>query len=117
MPPGSLLDFAGTTAPSGFLACDGSDVSRITYAALFAAIGETWGVGDGSTTFKVPDFRRRVAVGSGGASTTTVGATVGAIGGEETHVLTDADMPVPSSHPYSSVGSNRGQRRHRRVRV
>ena len=54
VPRGSIQMYAGATVPSGWLACDGSTVSRSTYASLFAAIGTTWGVGDGSTTFDVP---------------------------------------------------------------
>lgn len=57
MPTGSVQEFAGGTAPDGFLMCDGAVVSRTTYAALFAVIGETYGAGDGSTTFKLPDLR------------------------------------------------------------
>lgn len=56
-PPGAVLSFARNTAPAGWLACDGSTVSRATYAALFAAIGTTFGAGDGATTFKLPDLR------------------------------------------------------------
>ena len=58
-PVGSLVAFAGATAPSGWLLCDGRAVSRTTYSALFAAIGTAWGVGDGSTTFNLPDMRGR----------------------------------------------------------
>lgn len=54
---GMVASFAGNTAPSGWLACDGSAVSRTTYADLFAYIGETYGAGDGSTTFNLPDLR------------------------------------------------------------
>lgn len=58
LPPGAIQDFAMNVAPVGWLVCDGSAVSRTgTTANLFAAIGTTWGVGDGSTTFNVPDFR------------------------------------------------------------
>lgn len=96
IPIGGLLDFAGTTAPAGFLGCDGSAVSRTTYADLYAAIGTTWGVGDGSTTFNVPDFRRRAAVGSGGTGSGTLANSVGSTGGEETHVLTSTEMPAHS---------------------
>jgi microcystin-dependent protein len=60
-----ILPFGGTTAPDGFLDCDGSAISRTTYADLFAAIGTTWGVGDGSTTFNVPDLRGVGLRGSG----------------------------------------------------
>lgn len=56
-PAGTLMYFAGGTAPNGWLVCDGSAVSRTTYADLFAAIGTTYGAGDGSTTFKLPDLR------------------------------------------------------------
>lgn len=57
VPTGAVLSFAMSTAPTGFLACNGSAVSRSTYAALFAAIGTTYGAGDGSTTFNLPDLR------------------------------------------------------------
>lgn len=56
-PTGSVSMFAASTAPTGWLECDGAAVSRTTYAALFAVIGTTWGVGNGSTTFNVPDLR------------------------------------------------------------
>jgi microcystin-dependent protein len=94
VPAGTMADFAGTSAPTGWLACDGSAVSRTTYAALFTAISTTWGVGDGSTTFNVPDFRRRVAVGSGGSGTATLANSVGSTGGAETHTLTSNEMPA-----------------------
>lgn len=54
---GTVAFFAQAAAPTGWLACDGTNVSRTTYAALFAAIGTTYGVGDGSTTFALPDLR------------------------------------------------------------
>lgn len=57
VPSGAVMPFARSTAPSGWLKCDGSLVSRTTYAALFAAIGEVFGAGDGSTTFALPDLR------------------------------------------------------------
>lgn len=97
VPTGTLLDFAGTAAPTGFLGCDGSAVSRTTYSSLFAVIGTTWGIGDGSTTFNLPDFRRRTAVGSGGTGTATLGNSVGNTGGEETHALT-AGENGPHAH-------------------
>lgn len=59
VPIGGLMDFAGTTAPAGYLPCDGQAVSRITYAALWSAIGTTWGAGDGSTTFNLPLLQAR----------------------------------------------------------
>jgi len=57
VPSGSVFCMATTTVPSGYLECDGSDVSRSTYSGLFTAIGTTWGSGDGSTTFTLPDLR------------------------------------------------------------
>lgn len=64
-PAGVVLPFAGTAEPSGWLFCYGQAVSRETYAALFAAIGSTYGAGDGSTTFNLPDCRERVLAGKG----------------------------------------------------
>jgi microcystin-dependent protein len=59
MPTGAILPFAGTSAPTGFLMCDGTAVSRSTYATLFAVIGTAYGTGNGSTTFNLPDYRDR----------------------------------------------------------
>jgi len=62
-PTGTVQAYAGSASPSGWLLCDGSAVSRSTYAKLFALIGTTYGVGNGSTTFNIPDLRERTAVG------------------------------------------------------
>lgn len=86
MRTGIISLFAGSTAPSGYLACDGSAVSRDTYSALFAVIGTTYGAGDGSTTFNLPDLSGRVAIG---ASTSHA---MGTTGGEETHTLTSGEL-------------------------
>lgn len=56
MPTGSIIPFAGTNVPDGYLLCDGSAISRTTYADLFAVIGTVYGTGDGSTTFNIPDY-------------------------------------------------------------
>lgn len=61
LPAGSLVDFAGSAAPAGWLMCDGSEISRTVYAQLFASISTTYGAGDGTTTFNLPDFRGRFA--------------------------------------------------------
>ena len=63
MPVGCVIPFAGAAAPTGWLLCQGQAVSRTTYAQLFSVIGTTYGSGDGSTTFNLPDMRGRVAVG------------------------------------------------------
>lgn len=65
IPAGAVMPFAMNSAPSGWLAADGSPVSRSTYATLFAAIGTTHGSGDGSTTFNLPDLRGIFVRGSG----------------------------------------------------
>lgn len=62
---GMFFAFGGSAAPTGFLLCDGSAVSRTTYAALYAVIGTAYGVGDGATTFNLPDFRDRTLIGAG----------------------------------------------------
>ncbi len=86
---GDIDVFAGSSIPDGYLLCDGSAVSRTTYADLFAVIGTTWGVGDGSTTFNLPDGQGKVLVGIGGSGVTSVGDT----GGEQTHTLSETEMP------------------------
>lgn len=58
-PAGTILSFAGSTAPTGYLVCDGSTVSRSSYANLYSVIGDSFGEGDGSTTFHLPDLRGR----------------------------------------------------------
>jgi microcystin-dependent protein len=67
LPPGTLTAFGGSTAPAGWLICDGSAISRTTYSLLFAVISTAYGSGDGSTTFNLPDLRGRVAVGYAGS--------------------------------------------------
>jgi len=68
MPAGVILPFGGATAPTGWLVCDGSQVSRTQYADLFAAIGTAHGSGDGSSTFHLPDFRGRFLRGADGGA-------------------------------------------------
>ena len=65
VPAGIILSFGGTSAPTGFLSCDGAAVSRSTYSTLYTAIGTTWGSGDGSSTFNVPDLRAMFLRGTG----------------------------------------------------
>jgi len=107
VPVGAVIDFAGAALPVHYLLCNGAAVSRTTYAQLFAAIGTTWGVGDGSTTFNVPNLADYVTAGSGGS----LGA-LGAIVGSATNALTDHSQLPPHNHPGSSatapVGSGGG---------
>lgn len=65
LPAGLIFAYAGSSIPTGWLDCDGSAVSRTTYADLFTAIGTTWGAGDGSTTFNIPDLRSATLRGVG----------------------------------------------------
>jgi len=83
-PAGSISMYAGSTAPTGYLLCDGSAVSRTTYADLFTAIGTTYGTGDGSTTFNLPNLKGKVAVGLNSADTSF--DTLGETGGDKTHI-------------------------------
>ena len=79
LPIGAIIPYGSSTAPAGWLVCDGSAVSRTTYAELFTAIGTSYGVGDGSTTFNLPNLKGRVAVGQDTSDTDfdTIGETGG----------------------------------------
>jgi microcystin-dependent protein len=78
---GTILPWSAASLPSGFLECAGADVSRTTYSALFAVIGTTYGAGDGSTTFGLPDLADNVPVGKSGtkALASTGGANTASI--------------------------------------
>jgi microcystin-dependent protein len=122
MPTGAVIPYAGSAAPTGWLLCDGgsSGISRTTYAALFAVIGTTYGSGDGSTTFNVPDLRGRVPAGKdnmGGiaanrlsASVSGVtGTTLGATGGSQS--LTSHNH-TQNSHNHTQDSHNHTQNSH-----
>jgi microcystin-dependent protein len=111
VPTGTVLDFAGSTAPNGYLLCYGQAVSRTTYAALFDVIGTAFGTGDGATTFNLPDYRGRVSAGldnMGGTAANRLtglsggvdGATLGNVGGAQSHTLVTAQMP-PHNHTFT----------------
>lgn len=105
-PVGMIVGFAGSTAPTGWLLCQGQAVSRTTYAKLFAVIGTTFGSGDGSTTFNLPDARGRVLVGVGNSGATgSTNHTLGQKSGEETHKLTVSEMPQ-HRHGINYVGTS-----------
>lgn len=84
--PGVIQMFGGSSAPEGWLLCDGSAVSRTDYSKLFSVLGTTYGSGDGSTTFNIPDLRNRFPVGAGD------GYSLNSQGGENTVKLSDAQM-------------------------
>jgi microcystin-dependent protein len=120
VPVGVVVPFAGSTSPAGWELCYGQAVSRTTYAGLFATIGTTYGSGDGSTTFNVPDMRGRVTAGKddmGGTAASrltstvlTASNTLGATGGTQTHTLTSAEMPshthTQDAHSHAVQRSN-----------
>jgi microcystin-dependent protein len=100
---GAIVMWGTTTAPAGWLLCDGSAVSRSTYATLFAIIGTNFGVGDGSTTFNVPLYKGKTPVGYD-ASQTEFNAIAKA-GGEKTHTLITSEMPA-HTHTVSAGGGS-----------
>ena len=124
-PAGCMSPFAGSTAPTGWLLCYGQAVSRSTYATLFGVISTTYGVGDGSTTFNVPDMRGRGFIGLdnlGGSAASRVAAatSLGDTGGAETAdlahthttgdvTLTAAQSGVPAhTHPVPANTNGQG---------
>ena len=105
IPTATIVPWSDSSVPSGFLECDGSAVSRSTYADLFAIVGTTYGSGDGSTTFNVPDLQDNVAVGKSGtknlASTggaNTVSST-GNVGGSTANATLSTAQLASHNHP------------------
>jgi microcystin-dependent protein len=109
---GLIVPWGNNSTPSGFLDCDGTAVNRTTYANLFAIIGTTYGVGDGSTTFNVPDLTDRVVVGKspGKALASTGGANTVATSGNITGGVgnTTLDTNTIASHTHSMYRTNFG---------
>jgi microcystin-dependent protein len=109
-PPGAIIMYGAAAAPTGWLLCDGAAVSRATYADLFANIGTTWGVGDGATTFNVPDMRGKAPIGQGTGAGLTARVIGNAAIGEENHLLSQAEMPSHThiqnahNHNYDKTG-------------
>lgn len=125
MPTGSILPYAGSSAPTGYLLCDGSAQDRQVNSvntALFTVLGTTYGVGDGSTTFNIPDLRGRVIAGQddmGGSSANRLtnpastinginGDGLGNVGGSETHLNTAAQSGLRSHTHNISVSTLTG---------
>jgi len=111
IPTATIVPWSTASVPTGFLECNGSAVSRSTYATLFGIIGTTYGSGDGSTTFNVPDLQDNVAIGK--SNTKTVGSTGGAntvaptgniSGSTGSHTLTSCEIPS-HSHQLSPFGT------------
>lgn len=93
LPAGSIMAWGTNTPPANWLIADGAAVSRSVYSSLFAVIGTTYGTGDGSTTFNLPNLSGRVPVGKNGGTFGTLAGT----GGAETITLTEAQLP-PHKH-------------------
>jgi microcystin-dependent protein len=115
LPAATVHAFAGTSAPEGWAMCDGSEVSRTDYAALFAAIGTTYGVGDGSTTFNLPDMRGEflrgldnmgTAAGARGKDVDGTARTVGQTQANATAVNGLATNTTGSSHSHTVTKGN-----------
>ena len=107
VPPGTIIDFAGTVAPYGYLVCPitQTNISRTAYSDLFAAIGTTWGVGDGSSTFGMPWFLAdQVGLqANGNVGTASVGAVI-----SHTHTYNDAYSNTGASSQASGGTTNAG---------
>ena len=99
---GTSADFRGSTLPTGWLWEDGAQYSRVKYKALFDVLGTTYGVGDGSTTFNVPDARQRFSLGKAASGTgSTLGATGGAIDHTHTGPSHTHSIPTQADHTHS----------------
>ena len=105
IPIGTISLFAGTVPPEGWLLCDGTPILRADYPGLFAVIGETFGAGNGITTFNLPDLRGRAPIGAGqgaGLSDRQLGTTIGA----ETHTLSISELPSHTHEEHPRSGTN-----------
>lgn len=112
LPIGAIIPYTGNLLPEGYLECDGSAVSRTTYADLFAVIGTSYGAGDGSTTFNLPDLRGKVTVGQD--TNDTDFDALGDTGGAKSTVLTKYNLPnhshtyMDGRHAWSQTTSGEG---------
>jgi microcystin-dependent protein len=119
VPVGSITMWSGASAPEKWLLCDGTQVSRVTYKSLFDICGTTYGIGDGSTTFNLPDMRQKFPLGKAASGTgNTLGATGGDIdhthgGGAHTHSFSySATTSTDGSHSHSGSISSAGAHTH-----
>jgi microcystin-dependent protein len=105
VPSGSMFMWPTVTSPTGWLICNGSAISRSTYATLFAVISTTYGVGDGSTTFNLPDLRGRSPFGvSTSYALATTGGSADAV--VVTHTHTATSTVTDTGHTHTATGSN-----------
>lgn len=107
---GLIVPWSSTSVPSGFLECDGSAVSRTTYATLFAVIGTTYGSGDGSTTFNIPDLQDRCCQADSPTSNlaTTDGANTIPVSGNVTANVGNTTLSTPEIASHAHPGARSG---------
>lgn len=112
VPAGTILQYAGVEPPNGWLLCDGRAISRASYAGLFDVLGILYGVGDGATTFHLPDFRGRVAVGrdnmgvgSANRLTSAQADVMGGNGGGES-VIPTGSIPLSGTVGSTTLSAN-----------
>lgn len=102
VPTGTIFGYGGTSAPSGWLLCNGDLIRRADYAALFDVIGTSYGVGDNLTTFQLPDLRKKIPIGGTGVidnyGDVSLNFNLGKSGGEESHSMTISEL---ASHNHS----------------
>ena len=122
-PVGTVLDYGGSTVPAGYLLAAGQNVLRAAHPALFAVYGTTFGAGDGSTTFGLPDLRGRVVAGKDnmngsaasrlttGGQAAINGSTLGAAGGAQDNTLDTTRIPA-HAHGVTDPGHNHSQNSH-----
>lgn len=96
VPTGAVLPYGGSSAPSNFLLCDGTAVSRATYSTLFAVIGTTYGVGNGSSTFNLPNLKNRVPIGAG------VATVIATFASRSSNVITVTGLSNASNNEFQT---------------
>jgi microcystin-dependent protein len=125
VPVGVVNPFAGANAPAGWLLCFGQTISRTQYPVLFSTLGTTYGAGDGSTTFAIPDMRGRAVAGKddmGGTAASrltstilTASNTLGATGGAQTATIASGNLPVHThsiNHDHGAFNTTGGEGNH-----
>ncbi len=114
VPVGTVIWFAGTSAPTGYAICNGAAVSRSTFSALFAVVGTTYGAGDGSSTFNLPELRSEFVRGfdDGRVSTRAVGSTEAAANGEHNHNATQGNHAHDASQAQHNHNATQGNHSH-----
>lgn len=94
--PGMVTPYAGSSAPSGWLICDGSAINRTTYSTLFGVTSTTYGIGDGSTTFNIPDLRSRLPIGAG------TGTKVATFSSRASNIITVTGLSNASNNEFQT---------------